>query len=164
MSTLQAGRCFVTNGPSLIATFDGQPPGHEFRDFHEGAVRVRYEAAAAHGVQRIELVHNGDVVATAAGAPDEQSGELRATVTRSGWLALRAWELTPDQRLRLAHTAPVWFEVADFPEIPKATETAWFIQRVEEELARHRGVLPPEALADYETALAAYRAIHARAR
>ena len=164
MTALHAGRCFVSNGPSLLATFDGHPPGHDFRDFHEGLVRVRYEAAAAHGVQRIELVQNGEVVATVAGASDEPNGELRATVTRSGWLAVRAWELTPDNRLRLAHTAPVWFEVADFPDLPKATETAWFIQRVEEELARHRGVLPPEALADYETALAAYRAIHTRAR
>jgi hypothetical protein len=164
MTALEAGRCFVSNGPSLMTTFNGQPPGHVFSDFTEGEVRVRYESAAAHGVQRIELVHNGDVVASVAGAVDEQSGELRAHVTRSGWMAVRAWELPPDQSLRLAHTAPVWFEVNDFPEVPKAQETAWFIQQVEQELARHRGVLPADALIDYETALAAYRSLHARAR
>jgi len=164
MTALHAGRCFVTNGPSLIATFDGQPPGHEFRLSQGDVVRVRYEARAAHGVQRIELIQNGDVVATVTGAADEPSGELRTTVARSGWLALRAWELTSDDRWRLAHTAPVWFEVDGSPEIPKATETAWLLQRVEEEHTRHHGVLPPEALVDYQTALDAYRALHARAR
>lgn len=163
-AALEKGRCFVTNGPSLLTTINGQSPGHVFSDFTEGEVRVRYEAAAAHGVQRIELIHNGDVVASVAGATDEQSGELRATVTRSGWMAVRAWELTPENRLRIAHTAPVWFEVTDFPETPKVQETAWFIQRVEEEMARHRAVLPAEALIDYETALAAYRLLHARSR
>jgi hypothetical protein len=164
MAGLADGRCFVSNGPSLLATINGHPPGHVFPDFAEGEVRVRYEAAAAHGVQRIELVQNGDVVASVAGATDEQSGELRATVTRSGWMAVRAWELTPENRLRIAHTAPVWFEVTDFPEVPKAQETAWFLQRVEEEKSRHQGVLPAEALIDYETALTTYRALHARAR
>jgi hypothetical protein len=148
----------------LLARFDGQPPGHVFTDFSEGVVRIRYEAAAAHGVHRIELIHDGTVAASVMGASDEQSGELQATVTRSGWMALRAWELTPEGRLRLAHTAPVWFEVADYPSIPKAEETAWFIQQVEAERARHQGVLPDAALAEYEAALAAYRTLHARAR
>lgn len=164
MAALHAGRCFVTNGPSLIATFDGESPGHEFRDSRGSDIRVRYEAAAAHGVQRIELIQNGEVAAMVIGAADEPQGELRATVTRSGWLALRAWELTPDHRLRLAHTAPVWIEIPDAPAVPKAVETAWLLQRVEEERTRHRGVLAPEALADYEAALKTYRDLHARAR
>ena len=164
MDGLRDGRCFVTNGPSLRVTVEGHPPGHVFQEFEESEVRVRYEAAAAAGVNRIELIQNGEVVATVAGAADEPVGELRATVTRSGWLAVRAWELTPDSRQRLAHTAPVWFEVPDFPEIPKAVETAWLMERVEEERARHDGVLPADALADYDSALAIYREIHARAR
>lgn len=164
MDRLQEGRCFVSNGPMVLARFDGRPPGHIFTDFSEGVVRIRYEAAAAHGIHRIELIHDGTVAASVMGASDEQSGELQATVTRSGWMALRAWELTPEGRLRLAHTAPVWFEVADYPSIPKAEETAWFIQQVEAERTRHQGVLPDAALAEYEAALAAYRTLHARAR
>jgi hypothetical protein len=164
MTALEAGQCFVTNGPALLATFNHQPPGHEFRDFVEGVVRVHYEAAAAHGVHQIELILNGEVVASVAGAADEQSGALQTTVTRSGWLALRAWELTPDHRLRIAHTAPVWIDVADFPAVPKAVETAWLIDQVESQRARHLGVLPAAALADYDTALETYRKIHARAR
>jgi hypothetical protein len=164
MTALEAGQCFVTNGPALLATFNHQPPGHQFRDFVEGVVRVHYEAAAAHGVHQIELIHNGEVVASIAGATDEQSGALQTTVTRSGWLALRAWELTPDHQLRLAHTAPVWIDVADFPAVPKAVETAWLLGQVESQRARHAGVLPAAALADYDAALETYRKIHARAR
>lgn len=164
MAGLRDGRCFVTNGPSIRATFDGQPPGHVFAHFPEGNVRVHYEASSAFGVSRIELVHDGEVVATVAGAPDEPSGELRAMVTRSGWLAVRVWEFTPDTRQRLAHTAPVWFEVDDYPQLPKAVETAWLIQRVNDERARHVGVLPDSVLTDYDSALAIYREIHARAR
>ena len=145
---------FATKDEVLLALVDRLVVG----------VRVRYEAAAAHGVQRIELILNGDVVASVAGATDEQSGELRTAITRSGWMALRAWELTPDNRLRLAHTAPVWFDVPDFPAVPKSRETSWLVSQVEEQLARHRGVLPDDALIDYETALTAYRAIHAHAR
>jgi hypothetical protein len=164
LSGLRAGRSFVTNGPSLIVTFYGQPPGHVFPDFLEGEVAARYEAASPHGVQRIELVHNGEVVASVVGAADEQNGELRALVTRSGWLAVRAWDLTPDDRLRLAHTAPVWFDVPDFPALPKARELAWLIELVEKEAAAGKSAQPPNGRVDYATALDAYRTLHAQAR
>lgn len=49
----------------------------------------------------------------------------------------------------------------DKPQVPKREEAAWFARRVEEEIARNRGVISDEALQEYERALKRWRAIEA---
>ena len=55
-------------------------------------------------------------------------------------------------------------DVAEKPLLPKEVEVRYLIDRVEDEIARHRGVLSKDALAEYESALATYRKLFETAR
>ena len=59
--------------------------------------------------------------------------------------------------LRFAHSAPVWFDDPQKPLRPRPEQAAFLIKRVEDEIERSRDKLPPEAIAEYEAALAAWR-------
>ena len=85
-------------------------------------------------------------------------------MTESGWLAVRCLQIQPDGRVRFAHTAPWWVEIEGKPLRPKREQADWFVQRTEEEIARHTGVLAPEQLADFHAALAAWKKIQATAQ
>ena len=50
-------------------------------------------------------------------------------------------------------------DIKDRPLKPRRVEVEYLIKRVQDEINRHRGVLSAEALAEYDRALAAYRAL-----
>jgi hypothetical protein len=81
----------------------------------------------------------------------------------SSWVAVRCESELPNGRFRFAHTAPVHFDVAGQPLRPKQAEVRYFVRRIEEELVNNRGVLKPDALAEYQKALNVYREIAKRA-
>lgn len=170
---LNAGRSFVTTGPMLLATVNGQPPGHAFqlRADARPVARVVAEILSEQPVQSVEIVRNGEVVKRL--APAVQTNADTALVAHlaeevelegSGWVAVRCWEARPGGRWRFAHTAPWFFDVADAPLQPRRQEVDFLIQRVREELERSRAVLPAEALDEYRQALAAYEKLRAKAR
>ena len=74
----------------------------------------------------------------------------------STWLALRCYERTDGGRLRFAHSAPFHITVAGRPLRPRREEVDYLVSRVQSELARHRGVLPDSAIAEYERAAKVY--------
>jgi hypothetical protein len=98
---------------------------------------------------------------TAAGA-HESSFDTEVTVDRSGWLAVRCWEERPGGRFRWAHTAPWHIEVPGRPLLPRREEKEFLVERMAIEIARSRGVLPPEAQAENERALGAYQQLTVR--
>ena len=85
-------------------------------------------------------------------------------MTESGWVAVRCLQISPDGRIRFAHTAPWWVEIEGKPLRPKREQADWFVQRTEEEIARNTGVLSAEQLAEFHEALAAWKKIQASAR
>lgn len=168
MKGLAAGRSFVTTGPMLLAEFDGQLPGHRFEWKGSPARRVRVEAKviSEQPVTAIEILRNGDVISQRApkskqngdGAFEADLGES-VTIQGTSWLAVRCWEERPGGRMRFAHTAPVWFDAPDAPLRPRKREVEWLLQRTRDEITRSEALLPPEALAEYREALAAYEAL-----
>ncbi|HEU0010814.1 MAG TPA: hypothetical protein VFT34_13430, partial [Verrucomicrobiae bacterium] len=168
MKGLAAGRSFVTTGPMLLADFDGKPPGHRFewRGSPARRVRVNVKLISEQPVKAIEILRNGDVISQLApkskqngdGAFEADLGES-VTIQGTSWLAVRCWEERPGGRMRFAHTAPVWFDAPDAPLRPRKREVEWLLQRTRDEIARSEALLPPEALAEYREALAAYEAL-----
>jgi len=65
-------------------------------------------------------------------------------------------------RVRYAHTAPVYFEI-DGPIKPRKREAHYFIERMEQEIARNTGVLADDEVAEYQKALEIYEKIAQRA-
>jgi hypothetical protein len=165
MRGLAAGRSFVTTGPMLLVEFNGEPPGHTFA-VADKPLSCRVTGTAASGVplERIEIVVNGERVETLNPANTQTSAggfssriDSSVPINGTSWVAVRCFERHANGRVRFAHTAPVHFDVPGQPLRPRKVEVQVFIERLEQELARNRGVLNEAAVREYDEALAIYR-------
>jgi hypothetical protein len=114
------GRSFASNGPIVALEVEGKRPGDVIRLPSARAFTIKAAMKTQVPVDRVELVVNGQVVAS---EPPAGRNALEFTRTvrieRSSWIALRA--LGPRHRLILndtmafAHTSPVYVSVADRP-------------------------------------------------
>jgi hypothetical protein len=143
---LRAGRSFVTNGPLLLATAGGRPPGHVFDA--EGEVEVRAELLGRESVKALELVRNGRVEATFT-----PGGALRIPLRESGWFLVRAvTEHAPT--FRFASTAPWHVELGGRRRISRSA-ARFFLDWVDERAKRVKVDDPEErrlVLEPHETA------------
>ena len=98
---LQAGNSFITNGPMLSFSVNGQAPGSELK-LGKGPVDVEVaaEALMPNGPVPVEIVYNGKVIAS--------TSEKATTITLddSGWLAIRCGG---------AHSNPVYVSFVERP-------------------------------------------------
>lgn len=167
---LNRGRSFVTTGPMLFVEVEGQPPGHTFAQA-DGAPReyhVRGSIASLQPLERIEVLVNGQVVKRLSPTNTPTSGghehrlDEAILIDGTSWIAVRCFERWLPGRYRYAHSSPVFVDVPGKPLRPRTEEIQYLIRRVEEQIERCRGVVSPEALAEYERAAAIYREIAAR--
>jgi hypothetical protein len=93
LRALSAGRSFITNGPLLEFEVDGHRPGDEIKLTAAKTVRLRARALGRDDFTRLEIVHNGNIVARQ--DTRRQDGHFVAdfdttlAVDAPGWLALR---------------------------------------------------------------------------
>jgi hypothetical protein len=167
---LDAGHSFVTTGPMLLVEFNGKPAGTVFQGDDAKEIRITGSAESRLPLERIEMVANGDVVRTVRPTNTQtKSGGFTSAIDEtlplknSSWAIVRCFERQPDGRIRFAHSAPVHCEL-DGPVRPKRREVQYFIQRMQQELVRNRGVLAAEELAEYEQALNIYRKLATQTR
>ncbi len=113
---LRAGKSFVTNGPMLDLMVNDKGIGEVLNLSTRGQghveLKVRASASSQFPLDRVEILDNGKVVATAPLASDGRSARLDRSlqIDRSGWVALRAsGPAVPDIQGELvyAHTSPV---------------------------------------------------------
>jgi len=170
---LNAGQSFVSTGPMLDLRFNGQDAGHHFpiAEAREALVRITGTAESRRPLRQIEIVVNGEIAETitATNEPTKNGGfttEIDVTVKRqaSFWTAVRCFEAHPENRVRFAHTNPVYIDLAGSHVRPRRRELEYFISRLEEEISRLRGVVTGDALAEYEEALQIYREIGEQAK
>lgn len=167
MRQLKAGRCFVTTGPMLMTTVNGRPPGHVFvKARPDTPYKIAGTVESRREVDRVEVIVNGQLAQTltpiSAATPDGGfTTPIAATVTPAGssWIATRVFTKHEAGRVRFAHSSPVHIEVAGQPLRPRPEEVAYIVGHLEREVARHRGVLTTEELAEFESALATYKAL-----
>ncbi len=173
MKGLKAGRSFVTTGPMVLAEVNGELPGGNFtaRPGKPQKLKIKGIVLSEQPVQGLDLIVNGDVVRTISLKPKQTAdGAWEAvfaddwTCDGSSWLTLRCFESREGDRFRFAHTAPWFVEVPGQPLHPKKQEVEWLIQSVRKELERSTPLLPPEAVQEYQQALAAYEALLPKAR
>lgn len=169
IKNLNAGRSFVTTGPMLLVQFNDHPAGSAFHNAHE--IRVQGRAASRRPLDRIEIVVNGELARTI--RPDNRPLDAtqrspatgdggyetvldeRISIEHSSWVAVRCFEPQSDGRVRYAHSAPAHYEL-DGPVRPRRAEVRYFVERMDQEIQRNRGVLAPEEIAEYEQARSAY--------
>ncbi|MDP6556520.1 MAG: CehA/McbA family metallohydrolase [Pirellulaceae bacterium] len=114
---LEAGRTFVSNGPALDFTVNGQLPGSEIQVDSRGSVKVRARAWGHEKVglpQLLELVSNDGVlheVRRSDASSNQLSLEVEVDVARSKWLAIN----TRCANGAVAHTSPIYVVVDGEP-------------------------------------------------
>jgi hypothetical protein len=101
MQGLAAGRSFVTTGPMLTATVNGEMPGHTFEQQSTEPVRYHISGTArsATPLVRLEIVSEGQVIRSVepANKPMQQGGyespiDVELPIESSTWLAVRCYE------------------------------------------------------------------------
>ena len=117
---LRAGKSFVTNGPMLELSVDGKGIGGEVKLPSAGEVHVRATVASQFPLDRLEVLYNGKVMATAVPVKKELTTELDPTIPikSSGWIAARAvGPAAADVQGEWlhGHTSPVYVVVGDKP-------------------------------------------------
>lgn len=105
-AALVRGDGFVTNGPLLWISADGCLPGDGLSLETPGAVKVRIQLASDQPIRLVELLQDGDVVAShelSTRQPDQTMGwEEEVRVDKPCWLAARCFG---EAEVRYAHQA-----------------------------------------------------------
>jgi hypothetical protein len=172
MEQLDAGTGFVTTGPMLFARVNAQPGGSTIvSDDGSEEITVTVSAESARALDRIEVIINGDIAATldVTNTPREDGGflneaEVTLTIDETSWVAVRCFEEAGDGRYRFAHTGPTYIEIEGRPQRARLREVNYFVQRMETEIARNRGILSDAEVAEYESALQFYESLRETAR
>jgi hypothetical protein len=136
IESVRAGRTFVTDGPLLALTVNGQEPGAVLSLPNEGqTVRIRAEAHSVTPFSRLECVYNGAVVATGDTDGEHRTATLETDVKidGSGWLAARC--LGGDGSIIGAHTSPVYVQMEARPLRPSAETMAPLLAVLDDTLA-----------------------------
>lgn len=128
---VRRGRTFVTNGPMLAFRVDGAAIGETVELERPGTVEIEARVdfdPARDAVAELELVENGVVVRTCPASAMRSVRircPMRHEVHQSGWLAVRASGRKRDRpkgRASLAHSAPIYVEVAGTPPLDRREE------------------------------------------
>ena len=110
---VRSGRTFLSGGPLVTLSVDGREPGDTVGLSGPGTVSVHATVRSIFPLRCLEVVRNGEVVATAeanGGRHAEISEELR--IDGNSWIACRAfgadYHLDEWGRRVFAHTSPVY--------------------------------------------------------
>ncbi|MDE3095498.1 MAG: CehA/McbA family metallohydrolase [Chloroflexota bacterium] len=139
---VRRGETFVTNAPMLDLRVNGRGIGSELRVRAGDALRVEASAGSYAPMERIELVINGEAVASADATDGGRYARLtHEVVTReSCWVALRAMGPVHDLVLGdalFAHTSPIYVTVDGAP-VARAEDAAYFVEWIERLIAMTR--------------------------
>ena len=181
---IRQGHTFISTGPMIEIAVDGHGPGEEI--FFEPAattrkVRVRATSQSRMPYRTLEIIHNGEVVASATPKGDHYSAELDVEIEldRSGWIAARSYgrEMLPyggppGHWFRMpvfAHTNPVHIEIEGRPaDVGDAPEL--FLEQIEyhRKYVMNQGRYPSDAarqhaLDQIDDAVEIYRKLSLRA-
>lgn len=108
---VRAGKTFLSSGPLLQFSADGQAPGAEIRTSGPASIEVIASADSSTPIHRMDIVWNGTVVASRESGAGARNITLKETIRTNGtgWLAARCASKTVAGGIRIAaHTSPVY--------------------------------------------------------
>ena len=142
LDATRRGKTFVTNGPLLKLTANGEPIGSELRFTGSGpfTVNVEGECFSQRPVNYIQIIQDGAVIHEIRASELPQSSPFRYPLTfeKSGWIALRTGPDTSDPEdwwgyTMAAHSSPLYVSVND--ELPaNADDANYLITRIDKTL------------------------------
>jgi hypothetical protein len=137
LQALKDGRTFITNGPALSLSVQGEGPGTEIEARPGQRLSTLVTWKSHYPVTRVEVLFNGNVVAQESFSRGSTQGHLEADVpvASDGWVAARLSSDARDSFFQpvFAHTSPVYVKSgADGPE--KKAAARWFDDSIERSL------------------------------
>ena len=137
VEALKRGRTFITNGPALDLSVQGEGPGAEIEANPEDALPAVATWKSHYPISRAELLFNGRVVAAESfpGGSTEGRLETDISIPSDGWAAARLSSSTRDSFFQpvFAHTSPVYVRAGVAgPESKDAAR--WFDESIERSL------------------------------
>ncbi|MEX2261548.1 MAG: CehA/McbA family metallohydrolase [Bryobacteraceae bacterium] len=132
VEAVRKGRTFVTNGPLIQFTVNGEIPGAEIRLPAEGAsVEAVANLESIVPLEKVEIFFNGKVIETIPVAGDARDVQIRKRIPirESGWLTLRARggaSHPVDDVYVVGETSPVYVYCGDRP-IRSREDAEYFI-------------------------------------
>jgi len=150
---LQAGRCFVTNGPLLQVKANDNWPGHVFiaPTGKTVVVDLKMDIASRDRICSIDIISNGQVVRTLSPAEwkkNDGSGQLE--FRESGWFLVRT--LTDvTHTYRFAMTGPFYVEIGEQKNRISETSAELFLNWLRDAKTNAKKSSPEKqtAIADY---------------
>jgi hypothetical protein len=135
---LKDGRSFVTNGPLLRVTANGQFPGHVFQAFAGNPIKLELSAnlTTQDPVRFVEIIKNGGVerrVLAEDLANTHSLGMLE--FQESGWFLVRAI-VEESKTFRFASTAPFYVEIGGTKNRISKASAQFFVDWTRERMAR----------------------------
>ena len=119
LASLRAGQSFITNGPLLKFEANGSAVGSTLPLSGPQKVQIQGQALGRLDFRGLELIYNGEVVATIDSTPEDAHFvallEHQLDVHEPGWIALRIPlenNKTELDRPLFAHTSPIYLQVA----------------------------------------------------
>jgi hypothetical protein len=149
---VRRGNTFVSSGPLLLFKADGRMPGEDIAlRAGGGRIEIQAHARSVVPIHRLEVVRNGEVVASS--VEDRGARELRLNdtieVSGPGWVAARCFSRLQTGNTRvLAHTSPVYVTVPG-QEVFSAPVASYMLRLIDgsETWARELATRPdPETL------------------
>jgi Tol biopolymer transport system component len=136
------GRSFVSAGPLVYFKLNGREPGDEIRlEAGKRALEASVEVASIAPIEKIELLHNGEVIETLEPSGKPLRAHLKKTVSveKSGWFAARVIAQAARQPLRrgqpFAATMPVWV-IVDGQPVRSKKDADYFIELLDDALTQ----------------------------
>lgn len=115
LAGLRAGRTFITNGPAIWLEVAGQGPGSTLEVSAPSRLPATIRWRSDRPLNRVELVHDGEVVAREGWEDGRREGTLETRVAvspseGSGWVAARCFgdARTSYGHFLWAHTSPIY--------------------------------------------------------
>ncbi|MBN1400000.1 MAG: CehA/McbA family metallohydrolase [Anaerolineae bacterium] len=137
IEALQGGHSFITNGPALFLTVDGQGPGATLETQPGAPVSVWVAWESHYAVRRVEVIWNGRAIAAESYGPGVTRGTLETewSVPSDGWLAARLGSTSRDSYFQpiYAHTGPVYVHAGRAP-VERPAAAAQFEGAIERSL------------------------------
>ena len=137
-AALAAGRCFVTNGPLLRVTANGNLPGGVMKLSGDKpqTIELSIQLTTNDRVSAVEVIHNGKVLETIPCA-DQTDQHLTASlkIDQPGWFLVRAIA-DVENTFRFASTAPWYIESASGQAYVSQTSSQFFLDWVNKRIER----------------------------
>ena len=129
---LREGKVFITNGPLLRAKANGQLPGHVFKAGGKLSIATEFELAARENITAIQLIKNGDVVASISSKEWGNGRKLpHIEFDQSGWFLVRVLTDNPGT-YRTALTGPYYVEIGKNKSHTNADDIKFFLDWAKE--------------------------------